>query len=102
MSLPQHHQNARASSREELPLELRVYGLEGIAETQDTALAQQAVTLAEHDARIRAQEVLTPVLVTNQSAMQKSMDAVVSELVKTRWTLIAFALSGIGIAVGLK
>lgn len=100
--MPQEHINARSSRREELPIELRVYGLEGIAETQDAAIAQQAVTLAEHDARIRAQEVVTAVQATNQTLMQKSMDAVVSELVKTRWTLIAFALSGIGIAIGLK
>lgn len=102
MSQSQAHVNARSNSREELPLELRVYGLEGIVQTQDEAITKQAITLSEHDARIRAQEVLTPVLATNQTAMQKSMDAVLGELVKTRWTLIGLALSGIGIAVGLK
>lgn len=100
--MPQPHAIARSSVREELPLEMRVYGLEGITTTQDEALAQQAIAIAEHDARIRAQEVLTPVLVSDQKAMQRSMDAIVSELVKTRWALIGFALSGIGIAIGLK
>jgi hypothetical protein len=96
------HQNARSNRREELPLDLRVYGLEGIVATQDEALGQHAVTIAEHDTRIRAQEVLTPVLASGQTALTKSMDAVASELVKTRWALIMFALSGIGIALGLK
>lgn len=100
--MSQAHQNARSSGREDLPDSLRIYGLEGITQTQDEAIAQHAVTLAEHHARLAAHDTQLAVTIVNQTALQKSMDAVVSELVKTRWTLIAFALSGIGIAIGLK
>lgn len=103
--MSQGHSIARSNRREELPLELRVYGLEGITQTQDEALAAHAVTLAEHDTRIRATEVLAAVHTESQATMQKSLDAVVTELVKTRWTLIGFAVSvavaAVGAAIGI-
>lgn len=97
---PKHPTHAAA-----LPLEMRVYGLEGVASTQDEAITQQGLTLAQHSERLEAHGVLLAVQSNNQTTMQKSIDAAVTELVKVRWTLIGgagvVAASCIGLVLGL-
>lgn len=46
-----------------------------------------------HDVRLAVQDA-------NAVQVQRTLDAVVSELVKTRWTLIAFAFTVAGSAIG--
>lgn len=67
------------------------------------------VTRPEFDAlesRVNVHDVQLAVQNVNHATLQKSVDAVVGELVKTRWTLIggavSVAVSCVGLVIGLK
>ena len=87
------HQNARSSRREELSPDLRIYGLEGITETQDEAITQLALTTARHDERLTGHDIALAILTEQTSALVKVTATVNATLTKVMWTLIAFAFT---------
>ncbi len=97
----QARQTAHSHRREDLPVELRVYGLEGIAATQDEALSQLAITTARHDERISGHDVALAILTEQTSALVKVTATVNATLTKVMWTLIAFAFTIAASSLGL-
>lgn len=80
---------------------MRVYGLEGIVQTQDEALAQHAITLAKQDERLGGHDVAIGILTTQVTALVTATSTTNSTLNKVMWTLIGFAFTVAAAAVGV-
>jgi hypothetical protein len=76
-----------------MPLDLRVYGLEGIVDTQDEAITKHALTLARHDERLGASEVTSAVHSEQIGALVKVTATMSTTMNKVMWTLIGSAIS---------
>lgn len=102
------------SAREQAPLSLRVYGLEGQVasldaaiererkrgENLDTAVGQHAVTLAKHEQQLRDDRTRTDERI---ATLVSSQEKLTGSLTKVYWSLITFAMTiaGMGISAAL-
>jgi hypothetical protein len=97
--MPQPRQTARSSEREAIPLAMRVYGLEGITDTQDSALAQLAVTTARHDERLGAHDVT---LATNNEQIRTLVLVTANLTSSVNKLLFAVIGSALGVAASVS
>lgn len=83
------------------PIELRVYGLEGITKTQDHAITIQAKTIAEQDETLQDHTIELAVHEQRLNAHDKSLETLVGLVNKVIWALVGFSLTIAGSAVAV-